>query len=195
MKKIVKASIATAAGAVLLLGGAGTFATWNSSATAGTGTAITAGDLKVDGLPAETGVWKNAANQVVDIAGYRIVPGDVLTYTKKMKVGAEGDTLSATLGLSEESISPLDPTNNADVKLDSYLEANAVLDISGTGIAAGTAANTFSVTPAGAVVAQDATVTVTITFPDGTLGADNDAMNGKVTLNDLTVTLTQNVED
>jgi alternate signal-mediated exported protein len=191
MKKIVKASIATTAGVILLLGGAGTFATWNSSANA-EGAAITAGNLEVDGLAETAGVWTTADGTTIDIAGYRIVPGDVLTYTKAMKVGAEGDSLNATLGLSEESISPVDPNNAADVALDSYLQTNAVLTIAGEGITE-TGANTFAVTPNGEVVAQDVTVTVTVTFPAGDAGGNNDAMNGEVTLDDLTVTLTQNI--
>lgn len=191
MKKIVKASIATTAGVILLLGGAGTFATWNDSANA-QGAAITAGNLEVDGLADKAGVWTTADGTTIDIAAYRIVPGDVLTYTKAMKVGAEGDSLDATLGLTEESISPVDPKSAADVALDSYLQTNAVLTIAGDGITE-TGTNTFTVTPSGEVVAQDVTVKVTVTFPAGDAGVNNDAMNGKVTLDDLTVTLTQNV--
>ena len=106
MKKIVKASIATTAGVVLLLGGAGTFATWNSSATA-EGASIVAGNLVVEASQ-EAGTW-TANGSAIDIADYVIVPGDVLTYTKTMNVGAEGDSLSATLALTDSSIAPADP--------------------------------------------------------------------------------------
>lgn len=188
MKKIVKASIATTAGVILLLGGAGTFATWNSSATA-EGASIVAGNLVVENS-ATPATW-TANGAPVSIASYRVAPGDVLTYTTTMKVGAEGDSLQATLALSEASIAPADATKPADVALASYLTESAVLTASGTGIT-GTGP-TFTVAPGAGAVSQDVTVTVTITFPYGdTVGGNNDAMNGAVTLDTLTVSLTQN---
>ncbi|MBW9119585.1 alternate-type signal peptide domain-containing protein [Microbacterium trichothecenolyticum] len=190
MKKIVKASIATTAGVVLLLGGAGTFATWNSSATA-EGASIVSGNLVVEASQ-EAGTW-TANGTAIDIADYAIVPGDVLTYTKTMSVGAEGDSLSATLALTDSSIAPADPTKQADIALASYLTDSAVLTASGAGITG--SGPTFTVTPAGDVVSQDVTVTVTIAFPYGdVVGGNNDAMNGAVTLDELTVSLTQNTK-
>ncbi|MBW9110688.1 alternate-type signal peptide domain-containing protein [Microbacterium ureisolvens] len=190
MKKIVKASIATTAGVVLLLGGAGTFATWNSSATA-EGASIVSGNLVVEASQ-EAGTW-TANGSAIDIADYAIVPGDVLTYTKTMSVGAEGDSLSATLALTDSSIAPADPTKQADIALASYLTDSAVLTASGAGITG--SGPTFTVTPAGDVVSQDVTVTVTIAFPYGdVVGGNNDAMNGAVTLDELTVSLTQNTK-
>lgn len=189
MKKIAKASIAAAAGVTLLLGGAGTFATWNASATAA-GASISAGNLVVEDS-GTAGVWTaNGSTTPISLSGYTIVPGDTLTYTKTMSIEAEGDNLKATLGLTGGSIEPVDPTKTADVALDGYLTANAKLSAAGTGIS-GTGP-TFTVTPGNAVVAQDVTVTVEIAFPAGaTVGGNNDAMLGAVDLSDLTVTLTQ----
>lgn len=190
MKKIVKASIATTAGVILLLGGAGTFATWNSSASA-QGASIVSGNLVVEAAPAE-GTW-TANGAPITIADYAVAPGDVLTYTKTMKVGAEGDSLSATLALTDSSIAPADAGNPADVALAGYLTDSAELTASGTGIS-GTGP-TFTVTPGAGVVSDDVTVTVTIAFPYGeVVGGNNDAMNGAVTLDALTVSLTQDVE-
>lgn len=190
MKKIVKASIATTAGVILLLGGAGTFATWNSSATA-PGASIVSGNLVVEASQ-DAGTW-TANGSVIDIADYAIVPGDVLTYTKTMSVGAEGDSLSATLALTDSSIAPADAGKPADIALASFLTDSAVLTASGAGIT-GTGP-TFTVTPAGDVVSQDVTVTVTIAFPYGEeVGGNNGAMNGAVTLDELTVSLTQNTK-
>jgi alternate signal-mediated exported protein len=190
MKKIVKASIATTAGVILLLGGAGTFATWNSSANA-QGASIVSGNLVVAASQA-AGTW-TANGSPITISDYTVAPGDVLTYTKTMKVGAEGDSLSATLALSDSSIAPADPAKPADVALGSYLTDSAVLTASGTGIT-GTGP-TFTVTPGAGVVSQDVTVTVTIAFPYGdVVGSNNAAMNGAVTLSALTVSLTQNVK-
>lgn len=189
MNKIVKASIATTAGIVLLLGGAGTFATWNASTHTDTAS-IVAGNLVVEAV--EGGTW-TANGQGIDIATYKVVPGDTLTYTKQMNVRAEGDSLTATLALSDASITPLDPADTADQALAGYLKENAVLAAAGAGITE-TGASTFTVAPAGGTVNQVVTVTVTIAFPGtAAAGADNDAMNGAVNLNELTVTLTQNI--
>jgi alternate signal-mediated exported protein len=190
MKKIVKASIATTAGVILLLGGAGTFATWNSSDTA-EGASIVAGNLVVEASD-DAGTW-TANGSPITITDYTIAPGDELVYTKTMTVGAEGDSLSATLALTESSIAPADPGNAADQALAGYLVDTAVLTASGTGIS-GTGP-TFTVTPGAGVVDQDVTVTVTIQFPYGdVVGGNNDAMNGAVTLDALTVSLTQNID-
>ncbi|MCR2800377.1 alternate-type signal peptide domain-containing protein [Microbacterium sp. zg-Y818] len=186
MNKITKASIATAAGVLLLLGGGGTFASWNASADIA-GAEITAGNLVVTD-PGTEGTW--AANgDDINIAAYRVVPGDVLTFTKTMSIVAEGDSLSATLALSEASITPANPANAVDQALVGYLEANAVLTAEGAGITQ--SADGFTVAPGAAGIEQDVTVTVTITFPYGTEGSNNDAKTGAVNLNDLSVTLTQ----
>lgn len=189
MKKIVKATIAAAAGATLLLGGAGTFATWNASATT-QGTSISSGNLVVEDSGA-AGVWTaNGSSTPISLAGYTIAPGDTLTYTKTMSIAAEGDNISATLGLTPASIAAADATNANDQALAGYLSANAVLTATGTGITG--AGPTFTVTPGAAGIAQNVTVSVTITFPYGdTAGGNNAAMSGMVNLSDLTVTLTQ----
>jgi alternate signal-mediated exported protein len=189
MNKFVNASIAAAAGVALLLGGAGTFATWNASA-ATTGSSISAGNLVVQDS-GTAGTWTaNGSPTPISLSGYTIVPGDVLTYTKTMKIGAEGDNLKATLALTPASITAADPTKATDQALAGYLSANAVLTASGPGIS-GTGP-TFTVTPGAGTVAQNVTVTVTISFPKGdVVGGNNNAMNGAVTLSDLAVSLTQ----
>lgn len=188
MNKITKASIATAAGVALLLGGAGTFASWNATATTN-GAAISAGNLVVTDGPA--GTW-SANGAAIDIAGYAVSPGDVLTYTKTMQIGAEGDSLEAELALTGGSIAPADGLNTADVALAGLLDDSAVLTVEAD--AEGITDNrdgSFTVTPGGGAISEDVTVTVTIAFPNGAAGADNAAMNGSVDLGAMTVTLTQ----
>ncbi|MGP3533335.1 alternate-type signal peptide domain-containing protein [Microbacterium sp. RD1] len=187
MKKFVKASIATAAGVTLLLGGAGTFASWNASATS-QGATIAAGNMVVEDS-GTAGTW-TANGQSIALSDYRIAPGDTLTYTKTMSISAEGDSIEATLGLTGGSIVAADVTDADDQALAGYLLSNATLAASGTGIS-GTGP-TFTVAPGNGVVDEDVTVTVTIAFPYGdTVGGNNNAMNGAVSLSDLTVTLTQ----
>ncbi|WOF22624.1 alternate-type signal peptide domain-containing protein [Microbacterium betulae] len=189
MKKIVKASIAAAAGVTLLLGGAGTFATWNTSATA-QGATVVSGNLVVEDAGTE-GVWTaNGSQTPISIDDYTLVPGDTLTYTKTMSITAEGDSLQATLGLSPASITAADPTSATDQALASYLTANATLGATGEGIS-GTG-STFTVTPGAGTVDEDVTVSVTLAFPyEDADGGHNAAMLGAVSLSDLTVTLTQ----
>lgn len=200
MKKIAAASIATAAGAALLLGGAGTFATWNDSDTAGAAT-ITAGNLVVDN-DAAAGVWTAAGSaDAITIANYRVAPGDVLTYTKTMQIGAVGDSLTAVLGLTPGSITAADDEDLADIALAHFLESNATLTLTGdpldtdaSTITENTATedtNDFVVTPGSTGMSRNVTVTVQITFPAGAEGVNNDAKTGAVNLSNLTVTLTQ----
>lgn len=189
MNKIAKASIATAAGVALLLGGAGTFATWNSSAAAGSAS-IVAGNLVVQDS-GTAGVWTaNGSTAAIDLKTYAIVPGDVLTYTKTMSIKAEGDALQATLTLAGGSISAADATKPADVALAGYLQTNAELTATGAGIVK-TAKNDFAVVPGAGNIAQDVTVTVTLSFPNGAAGAENSMKTGAVNLSQFAVSLTQ----
>ncbi|SBS72611.1 alternate-type signal peptide domain-containing protein [uncultured Microbacterium sp.] len=188
MNKIAKASIATAAGVALLLGGAGTFATWNAAADTA-GASIVAGNLVVADS-GTAGVWTaNGSTTPIAIADYAIVPGDVLTYTKTMKIKAEGDSLQATLALAGGSIAAADPAKANDQALAGFLTSSAKLTATGTGIVQ--TGETFTVTPGAGNIDQNVTITVTITFPKGTDGSNNGAMTGAVNLSTLTVSLTQ----
>lgn len=190
MNKLTKAAVAGTVGVALLLGGAGTLATWNSSAAISGGT-IVAGNLVVDSASTPDGVWKDQNSTTVDLATYKIVPGDTLTFTKDVAVTATGDNLVATLALAPGSIAP-SSTSTADGALAGYLTKNAVITASGTGIAAvGDGSYTVSAGTAG--VSRNVTVTVTIGFPKSlTAGAENDSKLGSVDLTGLAVNLTQN---
>jgi alternate signal-mediated exported protein len=183
MNRLLKGAIAGAAGVALLLGGAGTFALWNSTATVAGGT-IVAGELKVT-PDATVGAWTHGGVSI-DMGTYRIVPGDVLVYTKDLAVTATGDNLNATLGLGAASItassSAIPSVQAANDALAGYLNANAVVAATGAKITG--SAPTYSLGRGPSTV----TVTVTITFPSA---AANDAALGSVNLNNLTVTLNQ----
>ncbi|SDZ09871.1 alternate-type signal peptide domain-containing protein [Herbiconiux ginsengi] len=188
MNKLAKGAIAGAAGVVLLLGGAGTFAFWNSTANVAGGT-IVAGNLLVANTGA-AGVWTDQNGTTIDVATYRIVPGDTLTYTDDLTVTAVGDNLQATLALAGGSIAPTTAGNAADIALAGYLVDNAELDATGTGIS-GTSP-TYTVVAGTAGVSQVVTVSVELAFPFGAVaGAENDAKLGSVNLSNLAVTLTQ----
>ncbi|MCU1481317.1 MAG: hypothetical protein JWQ19_2103 [Subtercola sp.] len=189
MKKIVKGAIAAAAGIALLLGGAGTFAYWNSSQTI-SGASIVSGNLLVTD-PGPAGVWTiNGGSTPISLTGYLIVPGDVLTYKKTMAITATGNNLVATLGLGAAAITASDLAKPADVALAGYLTSTAVLTATGTGIT-GTSP-TYTVTPGSAGISQNVDVVVTITFPKSTTaGLENNTKVGSVSLANLTVTLSQ----
>lgn len=102
MNKLIKGSIAGAAGIALLLGGAGTLAYWNDSASVGNAAVVSSGKLDV---VAGTGAWTvqvgtgaPTALTASQLAAYRIVPGNKLVYTETLTVDAVGDNLKFTLG-------------------------------------------------------------------------------------------------
>ena len=102
MKRILTGSIAGATGIALLLGGAGTFALWNSSAPIA-GAPITAGTLTVESDP--VAFWTDQFGAEITVADYKIVPGDVLTYTSFLNVTAREDNLHARIAIDHGSIS------------------------------------------------------------------------------------------
>ncbi len=186
MNKLLSGAIAGAAGIALLLGGAGTFALWNSTAAVSGGT-IVAGNLLVADN-GTVGTWAVNGTPVV-LSSFRAIPGDVLTYKKSVAVTATGKNLVATLGLGAASITATS-ASPADTALAAYLTKSAVLSATGVGITA--AGSNYTVTAGTAGVSQNVTVTATITFPKSTTaGFENNTKLGSVSLNNLTVALTQ----
>lgn len=187
MNKLAKGAIAGAAGVALLLGGAGTFAYWNSSVGVAGGT-VTAGDLKIvdDGTP---GVWKDHNGNTIDIATYKIVPDETITYTDDLTVTAVGNNLTATLALADNAITAKTPGKPVDDQLASYLTKSATMTATGTGISG--AGPTYTVTAGATGVTPTVHVTVGISFPKGAEGEYNDARTGAVSLSNFQVKLTQ----
>lgn len=106
MNKFTKASIATGAGIVLLLGGAGTLAYWNAEAVAGAGE-INAGTLSL--VAGADGVWTDAEGDVIgDIEDYLVVPGDTVTFTRTFTIEATGENLVADLSVDTSEVTSLD---------------------------------------------------------------------------------------
>ena len=172
MNKLIKGSIAGAAGVALLLGGAGTFAVWNDTASLDA-PAITAGHLQLDTTTA--GKWtKNGAP--IDAATYRVIPGTTLVYTQTLTVNAEGEGLRARL-----THSPLTEAGALASFVDSKLEvfpgtattadADGILDFN-TGI-------------------STVDVKVTVVFPSTVSGQDGQGLS--LDLSDVTFTLTQTI--
>ncbi|MCQ1957278.1 alternate-type signal peptide domain-containing protein [Arthrobacter sp. zg-Y826] len=101
MNKMTKGALAIGIGSAMLLGGGGTLAVWNQTENVNAGQ-IASGDLE---LITQTGVWTNAYGTKVDldptnkIADYKVVPGDVLTYSQTMDVKLTGDLMQAKLSI------------------------------------------------------------------------------------------------
>lgn len=201
MNKLLKGSIAGAVGVALLLGGAGTFASWNSSGSI-TSAVIKAGTLTVSDSGI-AGTWKNLSATgtptISTISAFRIVPGDSISYTKTMNIAATGDNLTATLSLDPTAITPVTPGTialpTADDKLASFLAGTALVTASGSGITAITpvvGTPTFKIAPTNIGVTSTVTVVVTLKFASGVAGAENAAMAGSVDLSKMAVLLTQN---
>ncbi|MBX3094477.1 MAG: alternate-type signal peptide domain-containing protein [Cryobacterium sp.] len=146
MNKLTKASIAGAAGIALLLGGAGTLALWNDSASITAGD-ITSGTLTIDG---SSGTWDNEWDLWV--------PGDVATYDGTLTIGATGDNLSAILSVDDSGLVGIGNTEFA-----SALEVT--FTVNGLPVAGVTdnGNGTYTVTEAADAAVLD--VTVTVTFP------------------------------
>ena len=94
---LIKGTAALAVGAGLLLGGGGTLAWWNDSVSAAPGTVV-AGDLDV--VKAGAGVWKDRGGNTIDVASYKVVPGDKLTFTQDLDVTLVGSKMAANLTAS-----------------------------------------------------------------------------------------------
>lgn len=199
MNKLTKATIAASVGIALLLGGAGTFATWNSSQDISGGT-ISAGNLAV-GAPS-TGSWSVAhlkAGSSTDyttpvsttLASFKASPGDQLIYTTTVPLTVVGTNLVATLGLAQGAIAgtvSTDPTTKAaNDAFASFLSANTVVGMSGTGISGTAPAYTIT----GAAGSTTATLTATITFSSGSASTENLAMLGSVNFSGMALSLTQ----
>ena len=183
MNKLTKAAIAGGAGIILLMGGAGTFAVWNDSAVAGNAT-ITAGDLAI--APSATAAtWSSQTGPIANIAAYRIVPGDVLTFTQTFDITAIGDNLKAKVDISAGSIVAADTANTDDAALAALLSSNATVAVGGSGVTEVVAGKEYSF----ASGARTVTVSATITFP----GVATTGQKGAVSLSGFAVALTQTI--
>ena len=94
MKKNTKGAIAAGAAALLLAGGAGTFAAWSDEASL-EGGEVTSGHLRITAEDAGTWSWANGDD--FDPESDRLVPGDVVKYTAEYELEVLGNNLVASL--------------------------------------------------------------------------------------------------
>ena len=182
MHKSTKGALAAITGGVLLLGGAGSLAYWNASATVNGG-AITTGSLTL-GAGSCGANWVYAGGSAAGQTVVKVVPGDSITKSCTFTVGASGDHLSATLGAPATTTYTKSPTSATSDSL--------------------AVATTYTIdrTPVATLVNGDAltsadngktlTAKFVVTMPYGSTSVNtNDTQNLTATLNALTVSLTQ----
>ena len=172
MNKFTKGAIATGAGVVLLLGGAGTFALWNDDAAVNGGT-VTSGVLDISA--GTTGTWTDVTSGSpvsINIGTFKVVPGDVLEFTQNVQITATGNNLEGELTVDSSSI-----TGALASKLDFDFIAT------GTGVT-GSGTDTLTITP-GATGVTNLAVKVRVTFPAST--TDQVGLNSTANLSCLTL--------
>jgi len=101
MNKMVKGSVAGAAGIALLMGGFGTYALWTDSISGINGGSLESGALRIVGTG--NGTWTETSTgttQAWSNASDRMVPGDVVVLTQPLDVKAVGKNLRAKLTVS-----------------------------------------------------------------------------------------------
>lgn len=184
MKKSTKGTLAAAAGAVLLLGGAGSLAYWNASATVNGG-AITTGSLTLSaGSCDATWVYNGGAADGQTVT--KVVPGDSIRKNCTFTVGASGDHLSATLGAPATATYAKSGGGPATTD---QLNVATTYTINRTPTA--TLVNGDKLTSADDAKTLTAKFVVTMPYGNTTTINANDTQNLTATLNALTVTLTQ----
>lgn len=183
MNKLTKGSLATGAGLVLLLGGAGTFMSWNAEANVGGGT-ITTGHLKVtaDAPPMWTVNGGTAMPTTTMESSYLAAPGDTIVYEVPVTIDAAGTNIQATVNAQAGAI-----LGDEDVRT-AFGASQVTAELEPT-----EASTPFFGTATDGVYTLEkgtgtATAKVTLTFDQG---AGNTTMDKNITLEDLTVALTQ----
>ncbi|PZF58163.1 alternate-type signal peptide domain-containing protein [Curtobacterium sp. MCSS17_008] len=177
MQKIVTGTIAGAAGIALLLGGAGSFALWNDTASVPPAT-VDSGTLTLSANP--DGVWTDITNgrsDVIDISAVRMVPGNLYQFHQTMDVEATGDDLTADLTWAPQSITGDDELVAAAEQSLTVASESASLQPAGR--------TAWTVTP------TEGTSVLDVTY---TIGLSSEVTTGKaqsIDLSGLTFTLTQ----
>jgi alternate signal-mediated exported protein len=181
MHKIVTGTIAGAAGVALLLGGAGSFALWNASASSAA-SAVSSGTLSLTAN--NDGVWTDVTNgrsATINPSSVLMVPGNTYQFTQTLTVGATGQDLKANLTYAQQSITGDQALIAATTKTLAVTSSSAsVVPASGTG-----SANTFVVSP------STATSTVKVVFTIALPSSATTGQGGTVNVGALAFTLTQ----
>ena len=200
MQKKTTGVVAGIAGAALLMGGT-TFALWSDSDTVD-GAQISSGnlDVAVIGDPGSQWSWEDISadrtdnSHEIDLADFRIIPGDTIQGTVALDVALEGENMVAALG-AELGAADGDLTNlDIDIAVTDSEGDPVTLNSDGDMVLASTDngnPHPQTLTTVGSTLdsSADVTVTVTVTFPASTGGQDH--VTESIALDGATVTLDQ----
>jgi alternate signal-mediated exported protein len=178
MHKIVTGAIAGAAGIALLLGGAGSFALWNASASSAA-SAVSSGNLTLTAN--NDGVWTDITNgrsATINPANVLMVPGNTYQFTQTLTIGATGQDLTANLTYAAQSIT-------GDSALIAATTKTLSVTSSDVAVQSTVDPNTFTVAPSAA------TSTVKVVFTIALPSSATTGQNGTVNVGALAFTLTQ----
>ena len=172
INRTTKGALAASAAAVLLLGGAGSLAYWNST-QAITGADVDSGHLKLVSPDCGDG-WILDGGAVY--SAQLLVPGDTLTKVCSFTVDAAGEHLTADFDTTA-------PNTTGDAALLSELDVSASYEVNGAPVAS-----------SDVVVADNDVIeaTVVVAWDYGVLDNDSNVLTGlSATLDTITVTATQ----
>ena len=201
MKNKTKGIIAGVAGIALLTGGS-TFALWSAQDSVAGGTIVN-GDLNVVADAALS--WTDAsaprgdAGHTIDLATWRMVPGDVAKGTQTVDVTLVGDNLAARLDLASVAPSAL---NGLVLGYEVFAEGDTTTPVASGAYGApatlrfaANATSQESTAPSTIVVGADGTTTLTVvvtaTFTDTGAGQARNDVTASTALGNLGVSLTQ----
>ncbi|MGW6656566.1 alternate-type signal peptide domain-containing protein [Rhodococcus sp. NPDC055024] len=182
MNKATKGAVAAGAAALLLAGGAGTMAAWNANAPLNGGT-ISSGKLTLttQGTPSWTvsnATVNGGTAAPVTISTFKVSPGDVLTYSGSVKIGAVGNNLSATLKADASTITGTGTLKAEMAPVTTATVGATPLPTNGTGVVITSANN-------------DNVVSVNVVFDFTKAPATNSSQDSQVDLTNFNVTLDQ----
>lgn len=191
IRTLVGATVAATLGAILLLGGTGTFARWSDTASTAaqpiqSGT-LDLGTVGLSNFSAATitQCTPTCSTTSSNYTGGAIVPGDVISVTINVPVTLVGTNLRAQFSMTPSKDVPAGSTLAADAAL---RDAVSITVKSIKGVTQTTAPVTLTPTMMG--TDKTIPVVVEVKFPWGQPGDYNGAMGGKVSLA-ASYTLTQ----
>lgn len=110
MKKTTKGAVAAGAAAILLAGGAGTYAAWTATSDQVAGGAVQTGHLKVTEKPGTDTGWKWVEGGTPGTAvgaTDTLSPGDKIAYTGTYVLGIKGTNLTAKVDVVRTDNQPI----------------------------------------------------------------------------------------
>jgi len=194
MNKLTKGALAVGAGAVLLLGSAGSLAYWQATVHT-SALQVQTGSLGMT-AGAETYALNGVAVDSTQVSALRLVPGDVFVYTRQIAVETVGTDLTAALDVALGGLTAVAHDNPGVDRSAGFsgkvVPTYSVEAVSGSlAVVPTTTDNSYNVSGTG-----DVRITITLAWPFGTASSDSTSAGDDTTLADLnlglsTITLRQ----